>query len=50
VLGRAVVLAAALVAARAGHRQVLVLVGQVLVGQVLVGQTAQLVAQAASAL
>jgi hypothetical protein len=37
--GRAVVLAAALVAARAGHRQVLVLVGQVLVG-----------AQAASAL
>jgi len=43
--GRAVVLAAALVAARAGHRQVLVLVGQV-----LVGQTAQVVAQAASAL
>jgi hypothetical protein len=29
---------------------VLVLVGQVLVGQVLVGQTAQVVAQAASAL
>jgi hypothetical protein len=53
--GRAVVLAAALVAARAGHRQVLVLVGLVLVGLVLVGlvlvgQTAEAGAQAASAL
>ena len=43
--GRAVVLAA-----REGHRQVLVLVDLVLVGLVLVGQTAQVVAQAASAL